>query len=226
MRPLHARKVDPRRLRSQSNRLVRLADGEIVVVRPIFPTDIFGCYAMYKSLSAETRRYAEDFPYRLIILYMSAVSSALFLIVLLRKLLMILFPRAVTLAYVATNLKGKIIALSFLRLRGHYFEGYIATSGTFIAEDYQSRGLGTYLLNMKVEKGRLLGIRELLANVHSQNFKVVGLCRKIGFTPIKEIPPNRLLMRLTLHSEQKTGSSSDEPGLIGFPTDGAIFESK
>jgi len=204
MKLLHAFKLDPRRPKVHAKRLVRLADGEIVVVRPILPTEIFSCYAMYQSLSPETRRYTEPFPHRLFSWSMWAVPLALSSIGLLRRLLTNLLPRAVTLAYVATDAKGKIIALSFLKLRKPTSEGYVAESGEFIAEPYQGRGLGTYLLKMKIEEGRLFGFREILANVHSQNRKVIGLCRKVGFTLLKEIPPDRLLMRFILHNEQKS----------------------
>ena len=204
MKPLHALKPDARRPRANEKKLVRLADGEIVVVRPILPTDIFGCYAMYQSLSPETRRYTDPFPHRLIGWFMWAVPLALSCIGLLRRLVMNLVPRAVTLGYVATNAKGKIVAFSFLKPRKRTSEGYVAESGTLIAENYQSRGLGTYLLKMKIEKGRLFGIRELLTTGHSQNRKVVGLWRKIGFTILKEIPDNRLLVHLILDDGQKS----------------------
>jgi len=205
MKPLHAIEPDPIRPRAYSKRLVRLADGEIVAVRPILPTDIFGCYAMYQSLSPETRRYTQPVTSRSINRYMSAVPLALSSIGLLRRILKKLLPTAVMLAYVATNLKGKIIALTYLKLRSLTSEGYVADSGTFIAEDYQSRGLGTYLVRLKIEEGRLFGVRELLADVHSENRKVIELDRKIGFTLLKEIPPNRLLLHLILNNEKRKG---------------------
>jgi len=197
-------KLDLRRLKDHAERLVRLADGEIVVVRPMLPIDTFSCFAVYQPMFPETKRYS---PQRLISWAMLAVSAALSSIHVFRRLFMNLLPRAATLAYVATNAKGKIIALSFLyRLRKLASEGYVAYSGTFIAEDYQSRGLGTYLLMMKKEEGRLFGVQELLATGYLQNRKVIGLWKKIGFEPLKRIPPNRLLMRLTLNNKQSAVS--------------------
>jgi GNAT superfamily N-acetyltransferase len=186
-------------------RLVRLVDGETVVLRPILPTDIFGCYTMYYSLSPETRRYTEPFiGHGLISWFMWAVPLALSSIGFLRRLLMNVLPDAVSLAHVVTNAQGNIIALSFLRLRKPTLECYGAESGIFIAEDYQTRGLGTHLLKMKIVQARLFGIREILASVHSQNSKVIGLCRKAGYTQLKEIAPNRLMMHLILDEERKS----------------------
>jgi len=212
MKLSHALKSEPRRPTVPVKKLVTLADGEIVTVRLILPTDIFGCYAMYQSLSPETRRYSDPFPHRLIGWSMWAVPLALSSIGALRRLLMNLLPRAVTLGYVATNAKGKIVAFTFLKLRKPTYEGYIAESGTFIAEDYQSRGLGTCIMKIKIEEGRQFGIRELIANVHSQNRKMIGLCRKTGYTLFKEIPPNRLLLRLNLDNKRK--SKGKQTGLI------------
>jgi len=197
-------KLDLKRLKDHAERLVRLADGEIVVVRPIFPTDIFGCFVVYQPMFPETKMYLVQ---RLISWAMLAVSATLFSIRVFRRLFVNLLPRAATLAFVATNAIGKIIALSFLyRLRNLASEGYVAHSGTFIAEDYQSRGLDTYLLMMKTEKASLFDIRELLATGHLQNRKVIGLWKKIGFKPLERIPSNRLLMRPVLNNKNSVYS--------------------
>lgn len=181
-------------------RLVSLIDGENVIVRPVLPTDVLSCYALYSSLSPRSRRYSGShalirWAMLLPLLALSSVGPA-------RRFLLDLLPLGVASAYAAKNSSRKIIGLFFLKVRRRQVR--VAELGEFIADDYQGRNLGKSLLRMEIAEGYSLGFRELVIAVHSQNRKVINIYQKMGFTLLKRLPTGRLLMHLILDSELKS----------------------
>jgi acetyltransferase len=55
-----------------------------------------------------------------------------------------------------------------------------------VADNYQSRGLGTKLVDMLIEFAREKGIDTIYGTVMSENIKMIQLCEKLGFTTRRE----------------------------------------
>ena len=51
-----------------------------------------------------------------------------------------------------------------------------------VHDRYQHKGLGSRLVEMLIEIGREKGLEEVVGEVLTDNEKMLGLCRKLGFT--------------------------------------------
>ena len=150
----------------------RLRDGTEVTLRPVKPEDEPMELEFIRGLSTETSRFRffqiiKDLPHDALVRFCN-----------------IDYDREM--AIIAEKREGdRTIEIGVSRLiidpgkkRGEF--------AVVVADNYQSRGLGTKLVDMLIEFAREKGIDTIYGTVMSENIKMIQLCEKLGFTTRRE----------------------------------------
>lgn len=176
-------------------KLVRLKAGKYVHVRLLAATDILSLHKMYWSLSEESKKFFRPSffgrkSFRWLLANFALLIST---IVPLKKLLMRLFPRIITImAVIAINDNNEIIAFAYLNIKERLANGkYLAGFATCVRDDYQSRGLGSKLTEHAIELVRREKVGEVFLWVSSKNVKAIGLYKKYGFEVVQLVRSSR-----------------------------------
>jgi len=146
----------------------RLKDGTEVTLRPIKPEDEPEELDFIRGLSTETSRFRffqiiKDLPHEALVRFCN-----------------IDYDREM--AIIAETREGdRTVQIGVSRLitdpgkkRGEF--------AVVIADKFQSRGLGTKLVDMLIEFAREKGLDTVYGTVMSENIKMIQLCEKLGFT--------------------------------------------
>ncbi len=150
----------------------RLKDGTEVTLRPIKPEDEPLELEFVRGLSTETSRFRffqiiKDLPHEALVRFCN-----------------IDYDREM--AIVAETRDGeRTIEIGVSRLiidpgkkRGEF--------AVVVADNYQSKGLGTKLVDMLIEFAREKGMDTIYGTVMGENVKMIQLCEKLGFTTRRE----------------------------------------
>ena len=150
----------------------RLRDGTEVTLRPVKPEDEPMELEFIRGLSTETSRFRffqiiKDLPHDALVRFCN-----------------IDYDREM--AIIAEKREGDRtieIGVSRLIIDPGKKHGEFAV---VVADNYQSRGLGTKLVDMLIEFAREKGIDTIYGTVMSENIKMIQLCEKLGFTTRRE----------------------------------------
>ncbi|HYB84047.1 MAG TPA: bifunctional acetate--CoA ligase family protein/GNAT family N-acetyltransferase [archaeon] len=150
----------------------KLKDGTEVTLRPVKPEDEPLELEFIRGLSTETSRFRffqiiKDLPHDALVRFCN-----------------IDYDREM--AIIAEKREGeRVVEIGVSRLiidpgkrRGEF--------AVVVADSYQSRGLGTKLVDMLIEFAREKGIETIYGTVMSENIKMIQLCEKLGFTTRRE----------------------------------------
>lgn len=169
--------------------LVRLKAGRYVHVRLLAATDILSLHKMYWSLSEESKKFFRPsfFGRKSLRWLLANFTLLISTIIPLKKLLMRLFPRIITIvAVIALNDINEIVAFAYLNIKQRLANGkYLAGFATCVRDDYQSRGLGSKLTAHVIELARREKVSEIFLWFSSKNVKAIGLYKKYGFEVVQ-----------------------------------------
>ena len=87
--------------------------------------------------------------------------------------------------------EGKVIGHSSLMAD---MQGQNAEFIIFVSEPYRSRGIGTELTLLAVNKAKELGLKKIWLTVESFNFRAIGLYQKVGFRLSGEPERERIMV--------------------------------
>ena len=150
----------------------KLKDGTEVTLRPVKPEDEPLELAFIRGLSTETSRFRffqiiKDLPHDALVRFCNIDYD--------REMAIIAEKRE----------EDRTVEIGVSRLiidpgkkRGEF--------AVVVADNYQSRGLGTKLVDMLIEFAREKGIETIYGTVMSENIKMIQLCEKLGFTTKRE----------------------------------------
>jgi len=78
--------------------------------------------------------------------------------------------------------EGRIVGDATLHRRRVGWKRHVGNVRVVVAKDYQSRGLGTLLINEIVELAGEFGLEKLVAEVHLQALGAIAVFKKAGFS--------------------------------------------
>ncbi|HSJ54301.1 MAG TPA: GNAT family N-acetyltransferase [Anaerolineae bacterium] len=144
--------------------IVHLRDGTAVTIRPIVPEDAPLLQALFHRLSPESIFFRflgrpKELPRQQA-----------------ERLANLDYRRQM--AFVAT-LGGDIIGVARYAQSSYHEEG-LMEAAVVVEDEYQSRGLGTILLNHLSDYAREQGVLAFLASIHQTNDRILGFIRKSG----------------------------------------------
>jgi len=139
----------------------RLKDGRVVTVRPFKPGDFEAMLAMFQSLSAEALRFGLP-PYDRARLerWISGLEGGILL-----------------LAFDGRNVVGVVMIFGRGRAR---FRG-IGEFVTYIHQDFQSEGLGTFLARTILQEAKAKGFHRVSLEVVADNTGAIKAYERAGF---------------------------------------------
>jgi acetyltransferase len=145
----------------------KLSDGVEVLLRPTKPEDEPLMHELATSVSPETIRTRfftsfDDVSHEWLIIFCNIDYDRHIAIV----------------AEITENGKRKIIGVARLVMEPDFHSGEFAV---LVHDRYQGKGLGYKLVEMLIEIGREKGLDEIVGEVLTENRKMLGLARKLGF---------------------------------------------
>ena len=146
----------------------RLSDGTEVLLRPIRPEDEPLERDFLSTLSEESRRtrffsVSKNISHEWLVVFCNIDYDRHIAIV----------------AEVKENEERKIFGVARLILNPDFNSGEIAV---LVHDRFQGKGIGRKLMEMVIKIGRWKGVHEIYGEVMTDNKKMLGLCRKLGFT--------------------------------------------
>jgi RimJ/RimL family protein N-acetyltransferase len=150
-----------------------------VFIKPFYANDILSIHKMYESLSEESKEFFHPRFLGFKNINLSWIRAQLLLIVstvsVLRRILWI-FSISYLLALVAINDDNEVIAFGYLWVKKNK-----PKMGAGVKDAYQSRGIGTQLIEKLIELGRTAQIRKLFVTFRTDNVRSARICKKLGF---------------------------------------------
>ncbi len=80
------------------------------------------------------------------------------------------------------EVNGQIVGDATLHMRKVGWKRHLGNVRVVVAEDYQGRGLGTFLINEIVELAGEFGLEKLVAEIHLQALSALAAFKKAGFS--------------------------------------------
>jgi acetyltransferase len=147
---------------------LRLSDGTEVLLRPIRPEDEPLEREFLSTLSDESRRTRffsafKNISHNWLIMFCNIDYD--------RHIAMV--------AEIKENEERKIIGVVRLILNPDYNSGEVAA---LVHDSFQRRGLGQILMETVIKIARWKGVHEIYGEVLTDNDKMLGLCRKLGYS--------------------------------------------
>ena len=146
------------------SRNVTLSDGAQVLLRAQRPTDQEPLWEMVSTLSNDTlTQLAERFTHELIENWIKTLDYD--------KILPIM----------AFEPDGRVVGDSTIHFYPSEGKKHIGSFGIFIRDDYQGRGLGSYMTRLMTEIGRLKGLHKMILEVFTTNERAIHVYEKCGY---------------------------------------------
>jgi acetyltransferase len=152
-------------------------DGRTLLVRPIRPSDEQRIVRFHQALSDRTVhcRYGG-------IMNLAARTAHERLI----RSCFVDFDRQIALVVVASEPPAEdIVGVARLLRQPGSAEAEFAI---VVADAWQRRGVGTQLLKQLITVAKAEGLRSLTATIVPENEQMIGLCRRLGFTLVRQDP--------------------------------------
>jgi acetyltransferase len=163
----------------------QLPDGTDVTIRPIRPEDATIEQAFVKTLSAESK-------------YLRFMHSLDQLTpMMLARLTQIDYDQEMALIAVVHDGTddAKIIAVTRYAMNPDHHSCEFALT---VADNYQHKGIGSYILKRLTNIARDRGIEVMEAEILSQNFKMLSLVERLGFRKVHN-PDDREVVHVRRH---------------------------